>query len=74
MAQVLAEQHAECADELIALRRDIHSHPELGRHELRTTELVRKRLSDAGLSPVVLPSGSGLVCDIGHGDPLVALR
>jgi len=71
---MLAKHHEKFADELIGLRRDIHAHPELGRLELRTTELVRKRLADAGLSPAVLPGGSGVICDIGHGDCLVALR
>jgi len=62
------------ADELIAVRRDVHAHPELSWHEERTTGLLRKRLTRAGLTPRVLPSGTGLVCDVGSGDPLVALR
>jgi amidohydrolase len=60
--------------ELVALRRDLHAHPELGRRETRTTGLVAQRLSEAGLSPRVLPGGSGLICDIGEGGPVVALR
>jgi amidohydrolase len=63
--------------ELIAFRRDLHRHPELGRQEFRTTEKVRERLVRAGLSPRVLPNGTGLVCDIGADDPtrkLLALR
>ena len=55
--------------ELIAFRRDLHRHPELGRQEFRTTEKVRSRLAEAGLSPRVLPNGTGLVCDIGPDDP-----
>jgi amidohydrolase len=63
--------------ELIAFRRDLHRHPELGRQEFRTTEKVRTRLAEAGLNPRVLPSGTGLVCDIGPDDPArgrIALR
>jgi amidohydrolase len=60
---------AELIAELIAFRRDIHRHPELGRQEFRTTEKVRSRLVAAGLSPRVLPNGTGLVCDIGPTDP-----
>lgn len=63
--------------ELIAFRRDLHRHPELGRQEFRTTEQVRARLERAGLSPRVLPAGTGLVCDIGSADdgrPRLALR
>jgi amidohydrolase len=61
-------------DELIAIRRDIHAHPELGRAEVRTTRTVRERLVAAGLTPRVLPTGTGLVCDIGEGETAVALR
>jgi amidohydrolase len=62
------------ADELVALRRDIHAHPELSWHEQRTTGLVRDRLLAAGLQPRVLPTGTGLICDVGEGDRVVALR
>jgi amidohydrolase len=62
------------ADELVALRRDLHAHPELGRAEVRTTRLVRERLEAAGLAPRLLPGGSGLVCDVGSGEPATALR
>jgi hippurate hydrolase len=36
-------------DELIALRRDIHAHPELGFHEVRTADLVADRLREWGI-------------------------
>ena len=64
----------EGRDEVVALRRDIHAYPELGWHEERTTEVVRQRLLTAGLAPQVLPTGTGLICDIGSGDTCVALR
>jgi amidohydrolase len=63
--------------ELIEFRRDLHRHPELGRQEFRTTEQLRARLERAGLSPRVLPGGTGLICDIGAADaarPRLALR
>jgi amidohydrolase len=61
--------------ELIALRRDLHAHPELGREEHRTTALLVDRLAAAGLSPKPLSSGTGLVCDVGASDgPVVVLR
>ncbi len=65
-----------CDDEqrLIELRRDIHAHPELGRDEFRTTQLVGDHLTDAGLQPRVLPAGTGLLCDVGPEPPEVALR
>ncbi len=61
-------------DELVALRRDLHAHPELGRAEVRTTRVVRERLERAGLKPRVLPGGCGLVCDVGEGPTAVGLR
>ncbi|MES4901141.1 MULTISPECIES: amidohydrolase [unclassified Streptomyces] len=68
----------ELRTELIAFRRDIHMHPELGNREFRTTAAIKARLEQAGLTPRVLPSGTGLVCDIGTGDaaapPMLALR
>lgn len=61
--------------ELVAWRRHIHAHPELGRQEFATTEFVATRLADAGLNPKVLPGGTGLTCDFGPEDrPRVALR
>ncbi|MEU6233578.1 amidohydrolase [Kitasatospora sp. NPDC047058] len=50
--------------ELIAFRRDLHRHPELGRQEFRTTGLLRDRLTAAGLAPRVLPGGTGMIVDI----------
>jgi amidohydrolase len=61
-------------DELVALRRDLHAHPELSWGEVRTTRLLRERLLAAGLTPRVLAGGSGLVCDVGEGDRVVGLR
>ena len=62
-------------DELVAVRRDLHAHPELGRQEHRTTALLNDRLEAAGLSPKLLSSGTGLVCDVGASSgPVVVLR
>ncbi|MEU5028412.1 amidohydrolase [Streptomyces milbemycinicus] len=55
----------ELRTELIAFRRDIHMHPELGNREFRTTAAIKARLEQAGLEPRVLPGGTGLICDIG---------
>ncbi len=61
--------------ELVALRRDLHAHPELGREEHRTTAVVAGRLEEAGLAPQLLKAGTGLVCDVGRGDgPVIGLR
>ncbi|WP_336111882.1 amidohydrolase [Streptomyces sp. PTD9-10] len=80
---VLSESlHAE----LVAFRRDLHMHPELGNQEFRTTAAIKERLERAGLRPRVLATGTGLICDIGLPEghqlaagerpaiPLIALR
>lgn len=50
--------------EVIEFRRARHRHPELGRHEHVTTAAVVDRLVAAGLSPRILSSGTGVVCDV----------
>ncbi|KAA0935430.1 MULTISPECIES: amidohydrolase [Streptomyces] len=63
--------------ELVAFRRDLHMHPELGNQEFRTTAAIKERLERAGLRPRVLDTGTGLICDIGVPDPalpMLALR
>ncbi|WP_055696589.1 MULTISPECIES: amidohydrolase [Streptomyces] len=67
----------ELRAELVAFRRDLHMHPELGNQEFRTTAAIKARLEEAGLAPRVLATGTGLVCDIGARDgvrPMLALR
>jgi len=58
---------------LVDFRRDLHAHPELGREETRTTERIADLLRGAGLTPQILPTGTGLLCDIGSA-PTVGLR
>jgi amidohydrolase len=60
--------------DLIAFRRDLHANPELSNKEHRTTGKIRDALLKAGLEPRSLSSGTGLICDIGPGQPEVALR
>jgi amidohydrolase len=66
---------ADHYNDVLAWRRHIHAHPELGRQEFATTQFVATHLADAGLNPKVLPGGTGLICDFGpeHG-PRIALR
>ena len=51
-------------ERLIAIRRDIHAHPETGHHEHRTTALIVDQLERAGLVVKVLPVGTGAYCDV----------
>ena len=65
---------AERGADLVALRRHIHAHPETSGQEFETAALVARELAVAGLSPRFLPKGNGVICDIGEGGPVVALR
>jgi amidohydrolase len=62
------------AVDVVALRRDFHAHPEIAYAETRTTAVIVDCLTSFGLEPTVLPSGTGVVCDIGAHGPLIALR
>ena len=66
------QQHAQ---ELVTIRRDLHTHPELGRGEVRTTAVVAERLERAGIAVRRL-RGTGLVADLGAPEPehRIALR
>lgn len=67
----------EHGEGLIALRRNLHAHPELSGQEHATTELIAERLALAGLTPIQLSSGTGLLCDLapdGASGPVLALR
>lgn len=62
-------------EQLVALRRDIHMHPELSFEEARTGEAVAVALEGFGLRPLRGVVRTGVVVDIGASDgPLVALR
>ena len=59
---------------LIALRRQIHAHPELSRQEFQTSQLILQYLAEAGLSPRLMSQGTGVVCEIGSTGPMLAIR
>jgi amidohydrolase len=63
--------------ELIAVRRDLHAHPETAWDEHRTTGVLLDRMRSAGLPAVVGPTGTGVLCDLGALDddgPIIAVR
>jgi amidohydrolase len=72
----IRDRSAAIEQKLIAWRRDIHQHPELGDQEHRTASLVAKHLSDLGLEVRTKVARTGVV-GILKGDkpgPTVALR
>lgn len=57
----LREQIASCHDELTGIRRDIHSHPETGFEEIRTSALVAAKLREWGIDVAEKVGGTGVV-------------
>jgi len=67
---------ASQAPEFVALRRDIHRHPELGLQEHRTSDLVAQRLADWGYTVHRGLAGTGVVGQLrkGTGTKRLGLR
>lgn len=66
-----------CHDDLVALRRDIHAHPEIGFQETRTSALVAGLLKDWGVDDVATGIGGTGVVGVIHGreeGPAIGLR
>ncbi|WP_376746366.1 amidohydrolase [Pantoea septica] len=62
------------SDQLIAWRRELHQHPELSNQEFQTTERITRWLRQGDIRLLPLPLKTGVVAEIGHGAPLIALR
>jgi amidohydrolase len=60
--------------ELVRIRRQVHAHPELGHRESATTAMIVRALDAAGIAATVLPSGTGVIAEVGSGNKLVGLR
>lgn len=66
---------AEHTPATVALRHDIHAHPELGFEEHRTAGLVSDALTELGIEHLTGVGGTGVVAHLPGGDgPPVALR
>lgn len=52
----------------------LHRHPELANEEFETTARLREDLTSRGIRLLDLPLQTGLVAEIGRGEPLMALR
>ena len=76
LEQEIRERAAQIEDRLIAWRRDIHEHPELGEQETRTSALVAEHLKKLGLEVKTGVAKTGVVAILKGGKPgaLVALR
>ncbi|WP_035534945.1 amidohydrolase [Haloglycomyces albus] len=65
---------SEHYSDLVRVRRHIHANPRLSRQEQDTAAYVADELREAGLKPEMIPDGTGLTCDIGDGDQVIAIR
>lgn len=65
---------AAVAADAVALRRDLHRHPEVAWAERRSTYRVANALAGLGLDPKVRPEGIGVVAEVGSGGPVVGWR
>jgi amidohydrolase len=71
----LLERAAAFEDELIALRRDLHQHPELSFREQRTAAEAARRVEALGYEVKSGIARTGVVAELTHGGgPIVALR
>lgn len=60
--------------DLVKIRRRVHAHPELGHRESATTAMIVRALDAAGIPAAVLPTGTGVLAEIGSGERVVGLR
>ena len=61
---------------LIALRHDLHTHPEIGLNEKRTSQVIQRELHSAGIKfQSGLGGGTGVIAQLpGLGDKSIGLR
>lgn len=63
------------SDELVALRRDLHRHPEPSYQEHRTAAIAAEAMKELGLSVRTGVARTGIVAELAHGEgPTVAIR
>eukprot|EP00928_Gymnodinium_smaydae_P014559 TRINITY_DN15353_c0_g2_i1.p1 TRINITY_DN15353_c0_g2~~TRINITY_DN15353_c0_g2_i1.p1 ORF type:complete len:468 (+),score=43.50 TRINITY_DN15353_c0_g2_i1:51-1406(+) len=77
---------ASLQDEIVGWRRHLHSQPELMYQEHKTSAFIQEQLAAMGVDfttgwskntrqeRIPGPGGTGVVAEIGRGDPIVALR
>jgi amidohydrolase len=60
-SSVNLKEITDCLPGIIAIRRDLHEHPELGFQEERTSAIVAKELRDSGIEVAEKVGGTGVV-------------
>ena len=75
LESVLRAFPADERDSLVAIRRDLHRHPELAFAETRTAGVVAENLRSLGLNPRESVGKTGVLCDLGaEQTPRVMIR
>ena len=76
LEEEIRQRAAQIEGKVIAWRRDIHEHPELGEQEIRTASLVAEHLRSLGLDVRTGVANTGVVALLkgGRPGPVVALR
>ena len=59
---------------MTTLRHQLHAHLELALQEVATTALIKQTLTELNIRLVDYPGETGVVAEIGHGAPIIALR
>jgi amidohydrolase len=70
----MLERAHELEEQLVAWRRDIHQHPELGFREVRTAAHVAAELDAMDYRVTTGVGRTGVVAERGEGQPIVAIR
>lgn len=68
------ERAQEMRDQLVAIRRDLHQHPELYFQEVRTAHKIADHLDELGIEYTPGVAKTGVVAHLGEGLPVIALR
>ncbi|MCB4999423.1 amidohydrolase [Streptococcus mutans] len=61
-------------EKLKEIRHYLHQHPEISENEFETTAFIKKHLKDLGIEPLAYPLKTGVIAEIGSGQPIIALR
>ena len=69
LEQEIRQRAAEIETKLIAWRRDIHEHPELGEQETRTAGVIAEHLTKLGLEVKTGVARTGVVAILKGGKP-----
>lgn len=70
----MLKQAEAIREQLVAWRRDIHAHPELGFQEQRTARLVASTLESYGIEAQTGIAKTGVVGYLGEGAPVIGIR